>query len=214
METSLQTSFATPQENESLTKEEEIDLMNRIATGDRQAFDDLSRRYGGLIYTTVHKVLNHFEDTRDVCQEVLLSIWKKAHSYDGQKGKLLTWIATMSRNRAIDRVRMLQRRCALRDKLEERNETEPKDPGDPARQTVYRSETRGILQDAVMKLSDDQREVIELAYFSGLTQSQIAKKIERPIGTVKARIRRGVKNLRGEVEQQFSPREGLDLPLA
>ena len=65
-----------------------------------------------------------------------------------------------------------------------------------------------------MKLSADQREVIELAYFSGLTQSQIARKIERPIGTVKARIRRGVKNLRGEVEQQFSPQEGLDLPLA
>ena len=187
--------------------------MNQIAAGDRQAFDDLSRRYGGLIYATVHKVLNHFEDTRDICQEVLLSIWKKAHTYDGQKGKLLTWIATMSRNRAIDRVRMLQRRCALRDKLEERNETEPKQPGDPARQLVYRSETRGILQEAVMKLSADQREVIELAYFSGLTQSQIAKKIERPIGTVKARIRRGVKNLRGEVEQQFSPREGLDLPL-
>ena len=214
MNTAISKPSTTTPDCDALTKEEEINLMNRIAAGDRQAFDDLSRRYGGLIYTTVHKVLNHYEDTRDVCQEVLLSIWKKAHTYDGQKGKLLTWIATMSRNRAIDRVRMLQRRCALRDKLEERNETEPREPGDPARQTVYRSETRGILQEAVMKLSDDQREVIELAYFSGLTQSQIAKKIERPIGTVKARIRRGVKNLRGEVEQQFSPREGLDLPVA
>ena len=164
LETATSTSrSATPVESGILDREEEIILMKKIASGDREAFDDLSRRYGGLIYTTVHKVLNHFEDTRDICQEVLLSIWKKAHTYDGQKGKLLTWIATMSRNRAIDRVRMLQRRCALRDKLEERNETEPKEPSDPARRSVYRSETRGILQEAVMKLSADQREVIELA---------------------------------------------------
>ena len=64
-------------ETDVLDREAEIRLMNQIAAGDRQAFDDLSRRYGGLIYATVHKVLNHFEDTRDICQEVLLSIWKK-----------------------------------------------------------------------------------------------------------------------------------------
>lgn len=188
-------------------------LMKRIANGDRLAFEVLSRKFGGLIYSTVHKVLNHYEDTRDVTQDVLVSIWKKAGTYNPSKGKLLTWIATMSRNRAIDRVRMLQRRGVLRDKLEERNETRGTDPSDPARESVYRSEARRILESAVTKLSAEQREVIELAYFSGLTQSQIAKKIERPIGTVKARIRRGVHNLRGEVDSSFAVEDGLHLPL-
>lgn len=196
-----------------LDQNAEVELMNRIATGDRVAFEELSARYGGLIYSTIHKVLNHYEDTRDVSQEVLLSIWKKAATFDAGKGKLLTWIATMSRNRAIDRVRTVQRRCALRDHLEERNETEPSDPGDPLRGSVYRTETRRILESAVLTLSAEQREVIELAYFSGLTQSQIAARIERPIGTVKARIRRGVQNLRGEVDQRFSAVEGLHLPV-
>jgi len=186
--------------------------MKRIANGDREAFEYLSKKFGGLIYSTVHKVLNHYEDTRDVSQDVLISIWKKAKTYNASKGKLLTWIATMSRNRAIDRVRMLQRRGVLRDKLEERNHTESTTPADPARESVYRSETRRILESAVTQLSDEQREVIELAYFSGLTQSQIAKKIERPIGTVKARIRRGVQNLRGAVDSRFEVDDELHLP--
>lgn len=196
----------------SLQSDSDAALMRSIASGDRLAFEELSKKYAGLIYSTVHKVLNHYEDTKDVSQDVLLSIWKKADTFHSTKGKLLTWIATMSRNRAIDRLRTLQRRGVLRDKLEARNATEGTDPSDPARESVYRSETRRILESAVMKLSAEQREVIELAYFSGLTQSQIAKKIERPIGTVKARIRRGVHNLRGEVDHNFALEDGLNLP--
>lgn len=194
-----------------LKPEQEVALMRLIADGDQAAFDELARRYGGLIYATVFKVLKHVEDSRDVSQEVLLSIWNKAHTYEPKKGKLMTWLATMSRNRAIDRVRSLQRRGALRDKLQEQAESESPEPRESGRDVLYRSETRRLLENAVSYLSSEQREVIELAYFSGLTQSQIAEKLKRPIGTVKARIRRGIRNLRSHVKHRFNGFDDLNL---
>jgi len=185
-------------------------LMQRIASGDQEAFDIVSTRFHGLIYSTIYKVLNHVEDSEDVAQEVMLSLWKKAQTYEPTKGKLMTWIATMSRNRGIDRLRSHQRRFALREKLEEKTSAEQPEPRDTGRDQLYLSETRRMLQTAVVELSEEQREVIQLAYFEGLTQSQIATRINRPLGTVKARIRRGVQNLRGLVKTQM----GTDYSLA
>jgi len=189
---------ATPEERQA-----EADLMQRVADQDHEAFAELTQKYSALIFSTALKVLNHYEDTEDVMNEVLTTIWKKADTFQSRKGSLVTWICTTSRNRAIDRVRSVQRRSALYDRYETKIEGEAPDARDTGRESLYRSDARKILQTAVVSLSPEQREVIELAYFEGLTQKQISERIHSPLGTVKARIRRGVDKLRISINDRI-----------
>jgi len=181
----------------------EADLMKRVSSRDQAAFAELSEKYSALIFSTAFKVLNHYEDTEDVMNEVLTTIWKKAETYHPKKGSLVTWICTTARNRAIDRVRSVQRRSALYDKYEEKLEGDTPEKRTSGREDLYRSDARQVLQSAVVSLSPEQREVIELAYFEGLTQKQIAERINSPLGTVKARIRRGVERLRLSINDRL-----------
>ncbi|MAB76520.1 MAG: hypothetical protein CMO47_08695 [Verrucomicrobiales bacterium] len=187
----------------TLEREAEAELMRRVANKEQDAFSELTQKYSALIFSTAFKVLNHYEDTEDVMNEVLATIWKKADTYHSQKGSLVTWICTTSRNRAIDRVRSVQRRSALYDKFEAKLEGEKPDGRTTGREVLYRSDARQVLRSAVVSLSPDQREVIELAYFEGLTQKQIAERIDSPLGTVKARIRRGVERLRSSINDRL-----------
>lgn len=182
----------------------EAELMIRVAARDQQAFAELTEKYSALIFSTAFKVLNHYEDTEDIMNEVLTTIWKKADTYHPKKGSLVTWICTTTRNRAIDRVRSVQRRCALYDRFEEKVEGEAPEYSLTGREALYLSDARHILQSAVVELSPEQREVIELAYFEGLTQKQIAERIDSPLGTVKARIRRGVERLRVSINDRLN----------
>ena len=184
-------------------REFEADLMKRVASKDQRAFAELTEKYSALIFSTAFKVLNHYEDTEDVMNEVLTTIWKKADTYHSGKGSLVTWICTTARNRAIDRVRSVQRRSALYDRFEEKLEGDAPEKRTTGREELYRSDARQVLQNAVVSLSPEQREVIELAYFEGLTQKQIAEKIDSPLGTVKARIRRGVERLRLSINDRL-----------
>lgn len=181
----------------------EADLMKRVASHDQQAFAELSEKYSALIFSTAFKVLNHYEDTEDVMNEVLATIWKKADTYHSRKGSLVTWICTTARNRAIDRVRSVQRRSALYDRYEDKVQGDAPEARTTGRETLYQSDARQVLKSAVVALSPEQREVIELAYFEGLTQKQIAEKIHSPLGTVKARIRRGVERLRVSINDRL-----------
>ncbi len=187
----------------------EAELMKRVGAQDHRAFAELSEKYSALIFSTAFKVLNHYEDTEDVTNEVLATIWRKAATYHSKKGSLVTWICTTTRNRAIDRVRSVQRRCALYDRFEEKVEGESPEVSTTGREELYRSDARNILQTAVVELSPEQREVIEMAYFEGLTQKQIAERIDSPLGTVKARIRRGVERLRLSIHDRLRGEGGL-----
>lgn len=189
--------------NRSQDRQAEAELMTRVAARDEAAFAELSEKYSALIFSTAFKVLNHYEDTEDVMTEVLNTIWKKADTYHSKKGSLVTWICTTARNRAIDRVRSVQRRSALYDKFEEKVEGEAPEKRTTGREELYRADARRVLQSAVVSLSPEQREVIELAYFEGLTQKQIAERIDSPLGTVKARIRRGVERLRLSINDRL-----------
>ncbi len=189
---------ATPEERQA-----ESDLMQRVAAKDHAAFAELTDKYSALIFSTALKVLNHYEDTQDVMNEVLTTIWKKADTFHARKGSLVTWICTTSRNRAIDRVRSVQRRSALYDRYESKLAGEIPEARNTGREPLYRSDAKNVLQTAVVSLSPEQREVIELAYFEGLTQKQIAERIHSPIGTVKARIRRGVDKLRVSIDDRI-----------
>lgn len=176
--------------------QEEIELIKRIGQGDRASFEKFYDRYAGVIFSTAYRVLNDQADAEDVTQEVFVMLWDKAAMYDSARGKPLTWAVTMTRNKAIDKLRSVQRRFRLRDEVEKEAQTEDfiveRKPFDEL-ESIEKSH---LVRNAVMKLNKDQREVIEMAYFSGLTQTEIAEQLNEPIGTVKARIRRGMMKLR------------------
>jgi RNA polymerase sigma-70 factor (ECF subfamily) len=182
---------------------EEIELIRRIGDGDRASFEQFYDRYNGVLFSTAFRVLNDPTDAEDVTQEVFIMIWNKAGLYDSSRGKPLTWAVTMTRNKAIDKLRSLQRRFRLKEEAgkesgaaEMMHDRQPVDDVDSAEQAV-------LIRNAVMKLSTEQREVIEMAYFNGLTQNEIADRLNEPLGTIKARIRRGMIKLKKLVGPQL-----------
>jgi RNA polymerase sigma-70 factor (ECF subfamily) len=126
----------------------------------------------------------------------MFMVWEKSPMFDPLRGKPMSWALTMTRNKAIDRLRSVQRRFRLQDEVE--RESDPEDfvqahgPGDEL-DAIEKGRT---VRSAVMMLAREQREVIEMAYFGGLTQQEIAERLQEPIGTIKARIRRGMLRLK------------------
>jgi RNA polymerase sigma-70 factor (ECF subfamily) len=180
----------------SLDLETEIALLQRIGEGDLQSFEKLYRRFGAVLFATIVRVLNHREAAEDVLQEVFLQIWEKAPLYDPARGKPLTWALTLARNRAIDRLRSTRRSQRVRDEIErEAHAFDSLDPRSSA-DAMEAVEKGTLVRDAMKKLSKEQREAVALAFFSGLTQTEIAERLGEPLGTIKARIRRGMMRLR------------------
>lgn len=185
------------------SRKQEHELMQRIAAGDEKAFDEFYQRYYHLIFSVVSKVLLSREDCQEVCNDILNTVWKKASIYHPSRGTLVTWVCTTARNRSIDRIRSCQRRSALRERYQEALETSvPNSVEEPSRQ-LDRDDIKKFVHSAIVTLSPDQREVIELSYYKGLTQKEIAAKIDCPLGTVKARMRRGKQNLKNIVNKDL-----------
>ncbi len=186
----------SPVRDESL----EIELLERTGRGDRASFRALYERYSGVLFSTAYQVLNDQAEAEDVLQDVFVQIWDKAALYDRNRGKPLTWALTLTRNKAIDRLRSAQRRHRLKDEVERESslfEHRGTSPGRDSVEKVYVSEQGTLVRDAVMQLSKEQRQAIEMAFFGGLTQNEIASRLHEPLGTVKARIRRGMIRLKG-----------------
>ena len=174
----------------------ELDLLARVAKRERVAFEQLYARYANILYATAMKFLREDADAQDVVQDVFIQIWDKAKLYDPAKGKPLTWALTMTRNRSIDRIRAIQRRGRLRDDFEKETVVDESAGIREALSGVDASEKNQILRDAVQRLSPEQRKVIDLAFFGGLTQNEVAKRLGEPLGTIKARARRGLMKLK------------------
>jgi len=174
----------------------ELDLLARVAKRERAAFEQLYDRYVNILYATAMKFLKEDADAQDVVQDVFIQIWDKAKLYDPAKGKPLTWALTLTRNRSIDRIRAIQRRTRLRDDFEKETVLDESAGVRESLSGVDASEKSQVLRDAVGRLSPEQRKVIELAFFRGFTQSEIADRLGEPLGTVKARARRGLMKLK------------------
>lgn len=171
--------------------------LRAVANGDRNSFRKLHDRFDGLLFTTVYRVLNDRQDSEDVVQEVYAMIWRKASMYVPGKGRPATWLASMARNRAIDRLRLKQRRARLSDRAHQDCRLREQDRDAPSgAELAMRRERCLQVNEAVTQLAPDQQEAIRLAYFEGLTQKAIAERLGKPLGTVKARIRRGMSALR------------------
>lgn len=177
---------------------EEIDpaLIRSVAAGDVQAFARLYDSFSGVLYTLALRMLQRREDAEELLQEVFLKIWNDAGRYDAARGAPLAWAITITRHKAIDRIRSTTRRRDLHEAVEEETAGVPP-PGDapPALAAENREAARAV-QSSVASLPADVRETIELAYFGGLSHSEIAQKLSLPLTTVKSRIRRAMMQLR------------------
>lgn len=183
--------------------EAEIELLRRIGEGNRDAFSQLYDRFNGVLFATAYRVLNNQQAAEDVLQDVFVQVWEKAALYDPTRGKPLTWAITLTRNKAIDRLRSVQRRNRLGDELEREAETFEQFDDKSSVDVVESAEKGQLVRQAIGKLSKEQREAIELAFFSGLTQTEIAERLGEPLGTVKARIRRGMMKLKDLITPQL-----------
>ncbi|BCX50214.1 RNA polymerase sigma factor [Haloferula helveola] len=178
------------------------ELLARVAHQDGDALRRLYREHGGRLLGIIQSVVRDRGEAEDVLQEAFVTIWNKAGMYDPKLGKALTWMITVARNRAFDRLRSLGRKADLKREQEGelqqrvteqlRRQSEPSLPDDEL-QAIDR---------ALNELPEEQREAITLAYLNGLTQQEIADCLDSPLGTVKARIRRGLARLKSRLSQQ------------
>ncbi len=157
----------------------EIALLRRVAQGDRRGFEELYDRFSGVLFSTAHRVLNNQEAAEDVLQDVFIQIWEKAPLYDPSRGKPMTWAITLTRNKAIDRLRSTQRRGRLQEELMQETQTSEQFDDRSSFDAASAGDTNKLVHEAMQKLSPDQREAIELAFFSSLTQMEISERLKR-----------------------------------
>lgn len=180
----------------------EIELLRRIGQGDRESFEQFYDRFSSILFSMAHRVLNGQEGAEDVLQDVFIQIWEKAPLYDPARGRPITWAVTLTRNKAIDRLRSMQRRSRLQENVQRESETHAQFDDRSSFDALASGETGKLVREAIQTLSKNQREVIELAFFSSLTQTEIAERLNEPLGTIKARIRRGMLKLRDEISPE------------
>lgn len=171
--------------------------MQRLFHRDRDAFEEIYDRYGDLVYSTALRVLRDPHLAEDISQETFVRLWRKPDSYVAERGRFLTWLISVTRNRAVDEVRSRGRRQRHETASPEEQERElPADTADDPVLNAQLAEQRRIVRAALAELPPEQRQVIELAFFGGLTQQEIADRLSQPLGTVKTRIRLGMQKLR------------------
>lgn len=185
-------------------QKEDAALVSRMATGDRSAFAALYDRFSRPLYATALRIVSDPTEAQDVIHDVFITLWEKASSFEAQRGSAFAWAVTLVRNRAIDRVRMRRRRAELL------AESAPADLGyDEAAagtggdDTAAQGDQAQAIRAAVATLPVEQKRALELAFFKGLTQQQIAEQLKEPLGTVKARIRRGLLKLRDSLPRRL-----------
>ncbi|MGG7567363.1 sigma-70 family RNA polymerase sigma factor [Rhodovulum sp. DZ06] len=174
-------------------------LLARIAGGDRAAFADLFGRYAGRVKSFLIAGGAAPDQADEVAQEVMVTVWRRAALYDPAKAAPSTWIFTIARNRRIDMIRRARRPAPDPEDPLFQPEAEP-DPEESAAASARDARVR----EALSELSEDQRETVRLAFFAGLTQTEIAEQIGAPLGTVKSRLRLAFRKLRDALGDEFS----------
>lgn len=179
-------------------------LMDRLAGRDLIAFEALYDRYGDLVYSVSLRIVGDSYIAEDVTQDVFLRVWRRPDQFDLSRGKFVTWLLSVARNRSIDQRRSHSRR--LRHEAlpatEEDEDVLPSDDArdDPALATVL-AEERAAVRAALTTLPPEQRLAIQLAYFGGMTQQEIANMLGQPLGTVKTRMRLGMQKMRNALQR-------------
>jgi RNA polymerase sigma-70 factor, ECF subfamily len=171
-------------------------LVARMQRRDPQALAELYDRYGGVTYSLILRVVRDTGIAEDLVQETFLRVWNRVSGFDAQKGSIGPWLLAVARNRAIDYLRSAGGR--------ERNAVEYEETDHPSlycdmEKDILASDKARKVKSAIDKLPANYRQVIELAYFEGLSQTEMAERMGQPLGTVKTWVRTALKNLRDEL---------------
>jgi RNA polymerase sigma-70 factor (ECF subfamily) len=170
-------------------------LIDAIARGGTDALARLYDRHAGVVYGLARRILPRVEDAEEVLQDVFAQVWREAARYDGSRGTVAGWMIVLARTRSIDRLRAGRARPDQHQPIEAPNVAIPERRPDPERAAISSEQARQVCR-ALDTLPGTQRELLELAYFEGLTQSEIAGRTGVPLGTVKTRIRTAMDMLR------------------
>lgn len=171
----------------------DLDLAARIADGDQQVLEELFRQYSGAVKSVAYRVIRDETLAEDVVQDTFIGFWKSPERYDPARGSLRTFLLTIAHRRAVDIIRSEQART--------RRELRPPDPKFfDLEDEVMARRLSGDVRSALVELSEEEREAIALAYFAGLSYVQVANHLETPEGTIKSRIRSGMRKLASSLE--------------
>lgn len=178
----------TPIERNRSDAAGEIRLIARVRAGDQQAMSELYDQYAKVVYSVALRVLQDTGAAEDVLQDIFLQLWRNPDAFDASRGSLAAWLAVIARHRAIDRLR--KRRPET--ELEEFVIAGGPDLASEAERTLMVQKVRTVMEE----MNQDQRAALEMAFFQGLTHTEIAEKTGEPLGTIKTRIRSGLQQLR------------------
>lgn len=173
-------------------------LMPKIAAGDRAALRQLYEATSAKLFGVCLRILSDREETEDVLQEVYLTIWRRADRFEAARASVMTWISTIARNRAIDRLRA-RGPLAHADQVDDLEIADESQTG--AEALLQAGDDAARLQGCLGELDDRTQGVIRTAFFEGVTYEALARRMDAPLGTVKSWIRRGLARLKGCLEQ-------------
>lgn len=176
----------------------DVELLEAVARKDETAIAELYDRYRVILFGLLIRILTSREEAEDVLQEVFLQVWRRAGDFDEKRGRPFTWLVTLARSRGIDRLRSL----AAKERVALAGAREPSEQVSDAVADAFASEQRTLVTTALAQLPEEQKRPLTLAYFEGLTQSEIAAKLGAPLGTVKTRMRTGLMKLREVLSNQ------------
>jgi RNA polymerase sigma-70 factor (ECF subfamily) len=186
----------------SSTGETEHDLVERIRIGDERALARLYDRWSRAVYALALRIINDADDAEEVLEDTFYYVWRHADRYEASRGTVATWVLTIARSRSLDRLRTQRRLREVPLSIDRSGDGAAKDvrpqlvaSSDPSL-GVEQSERRARVKAALDELPPEQREVLELAYFGGLSQTEIAERTGQPLGTVKTRTRLAGQKLR------------------
>jgi len=174
----------------------DFDLMKGIQAGDADALSQLYDRYNGILKALILRVIHNEAEADDLLQEIFMEIWNQAKNFSAQKGKPLGWMVTLARRRAIDGLRKKQAYARAEARLQ--NETEQQPDAwvhNSTEEEIVLSDTRTLIRKVIMSLPPAQQQAIDLAFFRGMSQREIAAKTNTPLGTVKTRLELGLKKI-------------------
>ena len=178
------------------------ELVSRMAAGDERALGQFYDRFSNLVYSLAFKILGDSADAEEAVADAFLQVWNTAGKFDAGRASPAAWVTMITRTRALDRVRSRKRRAlVLEAATAESDDVEAtalpiSSQGEPDRQ-AEQADLRGKVDRMLRELPDNQRKVIELAYFGGLSHSEIAETLNEPLGTIKTRVRSALSKLRG-----------------
>ena len=175
-----------------LAKVDDVELLKAVARKDESALGRLYDQYRAVLFGLILRILNNREEAEDVLQDVFIQVWRRAADFDENRGRPFTWLVTLARSRAIDRLRSL----ASRERTALAGSRDANEVVSDAASDAFLSEQRGLVNFALDQLPEEQRHPLMLAYFDGLTQSEIATRLGTPLGTIKTRMRSGLMKLR------------------